>query len=283
MSKHPPIASDVEAYRREWGIPNWEDEKSYGKVTTWSRERWFWEFQRRRPCIREYFDSRADAEYQQLLSLYQISPESFVDSEPPRKPHDAGFGIEVAEEDREQVGFWFLPNPRIPDHPDLEVWSPIRSSRVRFAEPPRNGRDLKKQLFLLGNALSKEQKIGERLFAAGVILSKEQRYHLKDILDCYPGKLNSNEAMWVHNLDLPMAPQFERFKSILESEYKARKKLVQHRPRPKKWLSYMRVLDGRREGASWSKLSKALPDSMQQTAHAARDTFDAASSLRFIF
>ena len=100
MSKHPTIASDVESYRREWGIPNWEDEKSYGKVSTWNRKRWYWEFQRRRPSIRKYFDRRADAEYQQLLSLYQISPESFVDNEPPPKPHEAGFGIEVAEEDR---------------------------------------------------------------------------------------------------------------------------------------------------------------------------------------
>ena len=51
----------------EWGIPNWRDAAAYGDVTDWTLDRWRWEFFRRRPDLRAFFDQWADDTHRRNL------------------------------------------------------------------------------------------------------------------------------------------------------------------------------------------------------------------------
>lgn len=258
-------ASDIQSYRREWGIPDWQKVESYGPVHEWNRKRWQWEFYRRRTVVREYFDMRANDHYDDKLAFFQVCPEAFK-GRPPRRPTDAGFVVGVADEDWNEIGYMSLPNPRISAQPDMAILPCSGAAKIRPVEPPRCG-----------------CTVGELLEMFGVELSKKQQRRIKPDLQSYPVALKDGEVALVFDYNLPLEPQLRAAKSHLEDGYEWRELPKQRRAQPDKWLTYLRVLDGRAEGASWSELAAVLPKSGQQTAHNARDTWKAATDLRFNF
>lgn len=256
--------SRIHDYRAEWGIPDWQDESTYGPVENWNKKRWQWEFYRRRVVVREYFDARAQDQYEQNQAFFELCPTAFQGCAP-NKPNERGFQVSVAPGDTDEIGYMFLPNPRISAQPDMAIFPCSGAARVRPIEPPRAG-----------------CTVGELLEMANVELTARQRSRLGHMLPDYPVSLKDGEVALVFDYSLPLVPQFLAAKSYLESGYQQRELPKQRRTQPDKWLVYLRVLDGRAEGASWAEISALLPHTAQ-TEQTARDTWKAAEGLRFNF
>lgn len=85
----------------------------------------------------------------------------------------------------------------------------------------------------------------------------------------------------IFDLDRPINSQIAEVKTILEKGQKAiHGKLISPRRHPKKWFTYLRVLDAREDGASWSEIADLLTVTAG-TPQAARDTWEQANELRF--
>ena len=211
-----------------WGIPDWLDPASYGDTSQWNRNRWRWEFVRRRDDIRADFDAKAAAVYAEKLALYAELPDHFC-FQPPRRPDEPGFWVSTR-----LIGGTLqkLPNPRIGDQPFYAIgftdW-PEKLTRFNAVKPPKG--------------------------------------YLRVDFD----------------LSMPIEPQLHEAKLALQEVQKIELgKVIQKRRRPEKWLTYLRILDGRAAGASWSTLTRILP-SRNGTEQAARDAWQQADALRFNF
>jgi hypothetical protein len=84
------------------------------------------------------------------------------------------------------------------------------------------------------------------------------------------------------NIDL----QLKQVRWALEYQQKKLlgKRAVRHRKHPAKWPSYLRVLDARESGASWSEIARSDvlgPNRGRKVAQTARDVWAAANALRF--
>ena len=85
------------------------------------------------------------------------------------------------------------------------------------------------------------------------------------------------------DLSKPLGPQLAAAKEFLEEcQQSVLGKKLQKRQHKSKWLTYLRVLDGREQGASWSELSEILLN-MRDDPQAARDVYQQAEALRFNF
>ena len=131
---------------KEWGLPDWRDEGSYGETEAWDVMRWRWEFSRRREDLRSAFDKRADQTYRECVEMYS-NPENFavygkyhegyvLTPDQPRFTArgylDDGFGY---------VG---IPNPRISEQPidvifSLDGYAGGSVSVFRGVERDKNG------------------------------------------------------------------------------------------------------------------------------------------------
>lgn len=116
----------------EWGVPDWLNEAAYGDTTSWSLNRWRWEFLRRRSDLREEFDLKKCESYEHKLRFCQVTgrnPESVS------KPEEPGFQVFSSILD------WELPNPRIGDQPEIAIsWRwPERSIREFTSETAPKG------------------------------------------------------------------------------------------------------------------------------------------------
>mgnify|MGYP001562861386 CR=1 FL=1 len=85
------------------------------------------------------------------------------------------------------------------------------------------------------------------------------------------------------DLDMPIRPQIEEAEAaIKEFQVHRNGKLIQKRRHSGKWLTYLRVLDARECGASWSEIATILPRTAG-TEQTARDTWEQARALCFNF
>lgn len=85
------------------------------------------------------------------------------------------------------------------------------------------------------------------------------------------------------DLSKPIDSQLDCAKQALkEFQVLEHGRLIQKRRHPTKWSTYLRILDGRAAGASWSQLTAILP-SRNGTEQAARDAWQQADALRFNF
>lgn len=90
----------------------------------------------------------------------------------------------------------------------------------------------------------------------------------------------------VLDLARPMSAQLDELKASLEATQEIEVgKPVTRRSHPTKWLTYLRVLDGRESGASWSDLTAALGKAMRSNLshepQAAAQVHKAAQTLMF--
>lgn len=110
----------------EWGIPDWRDPASYGDSKEWSLGRWRWEFARRRPDVREFFDqwagsAFADNQPSKLTPPNRSTPKG-------RSPGESGFMVECIGEEPWHLGMKFVPNPRLGGQPHYQFFfDPMRS------------------------------------------------------------------------------------------------------------------------------------------------------------
>ncbi|MGD9919450.1 MAG: DUF2285 domain-containing protein [Paenirhodobacter sp.] len=85
------------------------------------------------------------------------------------------------------------------------------------------------------------------------------------------------------DLDMPIRPQIEEAeKALKEFQIHRNGKTIQKRRHTEKWLTYLRVLDARECGASWSEIATILPMTAG-TEQTARDTWEQARALCFNF
>ena len=101
----------------EWGIPNWRDVSTYGDTSSWSENRWRWEFLRRRADLRDEFDREAPLEYAHKLELAKSAPNLFPNGV--LRPDDPGFYVPTRSIGGDLMQP--LPNPRIGDQPQYAI------------------------------------------------------------------------------------------------------------------------------------------------------------------
>lgn len=95
--------------------PDWHEPESYGATAHWTRNRWRWEFVRRRDDVREAFDEQAENSYRHW-SQY-AGKEGFPVAH--LRPDEPGFT--TMHPLALSLGLPRLPNPRIGEQP----WSAI--------------------------------------------------------------------------------------------------------------------------------------------------------------
>lgn len=248
----------------EWGIPDWKHSEAYGKIEEWSSGRWIWEFYRRRDDIREYFDKWAEQQYLWSVEYFKIRPEAFPRGRVMR-PEEPGFSLIVDYESRRNLGCMNIPNPRISEHPYGAFSFCGGARRSRILDPGFRG-----------------DTIRDLLDMAAVELTEKQRFLLGSFLDHSHMPLGDTEVVVVIDADLPLRPQLEMAEEGLKYSYEKLGKKLQRRVQRDKWFGYLRTLDARASGATWSEIAKIHPNTAQ-TEQTARDIWQAAASLRFNF
>jgi hypothetical protein len=234
-----------------WGLPDWRDIAAYGLTSGWTKHRWRWEFYRRREDLRAYFDHWCNPSDEYLVGHG-------------KRPEGEGF---CHSEARSNFGYSPLPNPRVGDHNKHLLWPHVGTG--------------------LGNQISgsnlEDRRIGPLLEQVGVILDGKQAFMLREILTYRYAPLAENQTILTFDLDKPLEAQLGQAKEVLSDHQKQRNgKSVQRRQSPGKWLTYLRVLDGRECGASWSEIATILIVTAQ-TEQSARDVWEQARALCFNF
>ena len=227
----------------EWGIPDWRVATAYGDVAKWHKMRWRWEFYRRRDDLRVYFDANAEQTYQECLK-YCNSPNAAYKGRV-LKPDEAGFAAQGYLDEVLKFGYASIPNPRISEQTSDAIF-PV------FDWPGS--------------------------------ISTYYGLKTKDVDgNAAPITLEDNQFAVIFDIDKPVAPQIESAKRALElrQDMKHGQKL-QRRRHPDKWLTYLRVLDARKEGATWAEIAEILTQTAR-TEQSARDTWNQANDLCFNF
>jgi hypothetical protein len=288
----------------EWGTPDWRDAAAYGDVKRWSFDRWRWEFYRRRDDLREYFDARADAQYEN----YAWFRRQLGKSAPPA-PDEPGFLLwRSGTMTRKTFGYERLPNPRIGEQPP-EAIIPFGHDGIR--DGVLDGHSLPLGEFLAlrfsdetFDALIKvEERAGldhsklsdEHLSAARQNLRDQLKsgrfggkrdFHdglLKLVAKCRAVHLDEGEVAVTFDLNRPLEPQLRHARDLLQLRQSAlHGKPLQKRRHPAKWLGYLRTLDAREAGATWGEIA-ALHPRTAKTEQTARDIWEQARALCFNF
>ncbi|WP_422001179.1 hypothetical protein [Roseovarius mucosus] len=253
----------------EWGIPDWRDAEAYGDIANWSMNRWRWEFYRRRDDLREYFDKYADKTVRDNVLVSKQSVGGVC-----RRADEPGFVAWGSEDPRQLFEYIGVPNPRIGAQPE-GVIRPLKgySKLLRKID----GAKLHEQGTIF-------QDICERLVSAGVPLSaKQERQLYLCMRDNVAIQLKPTEVALKFDMDDPLEPQLKEAKEMLRPIQSERHgKVLETRRHPTKWLRYLRTLDAKSAGASWSEIAMLHP-ATAQTEQTVCNVLNQANALRFNF
>ena len=243
--EHEDPTSDL----NEWSIPNWRDAETYCSTNNWTLYRWRWEFLRRRSDLREFFDRWADDTHQKELECNVGLG-----------PCDAGFFAFGTDAFQREVSKKFdylgIPNPRIGLQPSGAIL-------------PRS------QLFKRTRLINGAQPHAR---VRGVLEVIHERSAAR-----FETWLEPLEMMIQFDLDKPIQGQIGEAHELIRSHQKRlHGKLVVKRQHRTKWLGYLRTLDAREAGASWSEIA-ALHPATAQTEQSASATWEQAKVLCFNF
>ncbi|MEM5521515.1 hypothetical protein [Sulfitobacter sp. AS59] len=264
----------------DWGIPDWRNEEAYGDVKEWSLDRWRWEFFRRREDLREFFDDHAETRYrsnQAMKNNPNITNSSFEGL-----PTEPGFGVS-APNCADLFGYISVPNPRVGNQPS-RIIKPVAEYQIfkitdgsRIPEVDIFDEDDSDKWYCVPqraevSAIGKPSVSTERITA---LSAAPFRY--------FPVALKKHELAINFDINKPIDQQVKVAREILISfQLERHGKALQVRRHTKKWLSYLRSLDAREAGASWSEISSLHPET-QQTEQTGRDKWNQARSLCFNF
>jgi len=227
----------------DWGIPDWQDASKYGPVDKWNWFKWRWEFSRRRDDLRAAFDERSAESYQRSVDFDRRR------NIPPGhilRSDQAGFTAHSYTTDA--FGYYSIPNPRISDQPAHIISGVVtRPESIKIFHHWR------------------AEEIGPEGASETVVVD------------------SNSEVAIVFDLSRPISEQIKSARTTLMDKQKLKfGKSLQKRSHQSKWLSYLRILDGREAGASWSQLATILPHTAASD-QTARDVYDQAHALRFNF
>jgi hypothetical protein len=271
--KTPTPAREVD----EWGLPDWQHAAAYGDTKKWGFYRWRWEFYRRRDDLRACFDMNAEASFNRWKRYFRSEIGTFQRtrwdfyaddlggiSQPPH-PSEVGFVAFIQPEDVARFGYLRLPNPRISEQ-NLKVITPHEDDGTVSVAVGEYSETIQETLTLFRQPLTDFQ----------ILALKEKAFYV-------PVPIGKREIAVVFDLTKPLSPQLSAVKrNLTEEQKKMYGKPLQKRRRPEKWLSYLRTLDARDDGAAWSTIA-ALHPHTAQTEQTARDIWEAANALRFNF
>ena len=225
----------------DWGVPEWRDGDACGDCDAWPVDRWRWEFCRRCPDIRADFDAQlSDPNCPFVIVGRQVERGySLTDHD----SHLPGFAVPSLLA-KERYGFLLLPNPRVAEQPERALRPFKALDKTDLIDPSSPTVALVK----------------DHLATARVVLDHTQQAYVEMFLrDSYSVPLKKNEVAFRFDVDAPLEPQIKATRETLKELQKARNgKLVQIRRHPEKWLSYLRVLDARDAGATWSEITKVF-------------------------
>ena len=99
------------------------------------------------------------------------------------------------------------------------------------------------------------------------------------------GKTNALEMLGIgvaiaFDPNRPIQPQIDGLEDYLLSLRHHAVEVGVHRHRRDKWLTYLRIIDARDAGASWSECCDVLPVTMKRNSQSARDTHTQARRLQ---
>jgi hypothetical protein len=206
----------------DWGIPDWRDPSAYGETTSWSKSRWRWEFTRRRKDYRDDFEKNVKPTLDQLNERIRLDPKQrFLGCD------DPGFVAVLCVGDSrslvEKYGLIHLPNPRISDQPFWVLTFKRRFGGVMCGEGP----------FRWHPNLPAEEETAAMMVPKGA-------------------------AALQIDLSAPIGPQLKNAKEILVIlQEKQEGKVVRHNRHPKKWFTYLRVLDAKEDGAKLTEIAQS--------------------------
>lgn len=239
----------------EWGVPDWRSDVYF----SWKMDipRWRWEFLRRHPEYREDFDKARTAKFQREYDDWSHAA-NIAETEPSR--------VEVFEGHRcvtlpNGERFWFIGQPpQMPVYPKDDVIDAVNDkySTNTWPNPRTNSHDY-----------------GIIAQTSPWLKSRSQFFRDKQAV-----KIRDNTLVLEIDLSDPLT-------SILKfADHEIRtwiKKEGRRKPKnPRLWQYYLRVLDARNAGETWSSISDLLPDSKSsRTPQDARDFHKQATRLCF--
>lgn len=274
MTATPPDKADntqgAGSDLNEWGIPDWRDPSSYGITMDWSDNRWRWEFFRRRPDLREFFDRNS-------AGSLQIKRRMAVLGGLPAPPEidEPGFTIVLLDQVSQRFGYRHLPNPRISNQPE-EAIIPINRHAVK------------------GDGLVRipaRLSLNDVLRTANIRLTEEQKDAVIWNQDKQLLVVEPLEVGIAFSLERPIVSQAQAATAWLNHIFTEEGKPKRRVRSRSKWLEYLRIWDARESGASWQIIADAIlpmsKDDAGEDAAArpqkARDQWNAADALRFNF
>lgn len=219
----------------EWGLPDWTDAETYGVNDYWDENRWRWEFLRRLPAYRAGFEA----------ALATLGDDRLEVSEDAQDVADWLI--------RDGLRAWPFSHPSAEKYGLSELYDPVISDWMTLGPEWSTG-------LVYGGFDTSELK----LTSAGVYEEVEAPHLTAFTFDLRrPLKAQLAEA----HKELRQY-QFEYFAygeglpdnmDIAEAEKWALGMPKTPRLHRKKWLTYLRVLDAKEDGASLSKIAEILP------------------------
>lgn len=261
-----------------WGIPDWRDSSAYGDTKRWSESRWRWEFTRRRPDCRADFLQYAE----ETLRLMEKLQEERAKRAPGRKLnrllqlHEPGFCAVNVPDAQKKYRLVNVPNPAIGNQP----WT------VLHFLPFSDGSVFSLDKCGLAKGAHVNIKADNGVIEASIDESLVSVALSIDIMN----KIEPVDALIAINLSSSISKQLERARGALERmQEKQIGRVLRRRLHPKKWLTYLRVLDAREDNTTLSGIalsgilgnlirSNSKPEDSSQ---AARQVWKAARELMF--
>ncbi len=216
-----------------WGVPDWRDEGAYPDSETTMYE-WRWQFLRRRPDYREFWLSRAKADFESSCQLAER-----LQKNDPDYPYPEWYrGWPVGE------GFFGgVPTTLDPSFPHSKPNPPVQIFETKGGE---------------SSVWRADPEANYTAWLAGLM-------------------------SFEFDLNAPIAEQVKTAERRLKTEQIARHGELISGPRnhTAKWRTYLRVIDARDDGQSWSTINREILRYTRNEAQAARQVWEQAQDVMF--
>ncbi len=230
-----------------WGCPIWQNEAAYSDATDWDERQWAWEFKRRHYSTRNIFQFRL---YRQLNIQNPLGKNSeradlftsliFRDRVMWREEHRDTI-IEFNGPDSANFGLTHLPNP-------------LYSDALTKCDAATS---------------SLHQNLALRTIRFHDIVNRE----LNEFGES--GLLGVTQIAVIFSPNQPIEPQLVGLEDHIKKFRRVESRDLKKR-HVGKWLRYLRILDAREQGASWSECARHLLKGTAATPQTAADTYKQA-------